>query len=220
MSRPSDRSAAQVRPVLDKNTQLRGLRDAIPPEELEGMGIGVFPRVTPSLGGFVVNKGERKLGKAIRVEVLSWNYIWMVTTGEQDNPEANKLIRSSRDGKNLSPQGVQIGDGSIAAYLQHLKSQGYDKAAQKQYIEVYANLLAYEETKDRQITRIEVPADEQKIYQISLSPQSVGQWGKYLLEGALRKARGHADDSLVTLIQAERTVNSKQFAFAEFEPKW
>jgi hypothetical protein len=218
---PSKNELLAVRPMLDKNTMLRGLRDAIPTEELAPMGIGVFPRITASQGGFVVNKNEKKLGGRIRVEVLSWNYIHMVVTGEQNNTEANKLIRSSYDGKYLRDGGAKIGDGSVATYIEYLKSQDYEKANVKQYIELYVNLIAYEETNEkRQIVAVDVPADEQKIYQVSLSPQSVGQWGKYLLEGSLRKARGHNDDSVVTLVQCEKTVGPNTFAFAEFEPKW
>lgn len=218
---PSKSELLAVRPMLDKNTMLRGLRDAIPTEELAPMGIGVFPRITASLGGFVVNKGEKKLGGRIRVEILSWNYIWMVVSGEQNNPEANKKIRSSYDGKMLRDGGPKVGDGSVEAYLKYLKEvEEYDKANVKQYIELYVNLIGYEEKQDRTIVPVAVPADEQKIYQVSLSPQSVGQWGKYLLEGSLRKARGHNDDSLVTLVQVEKTNGANTFAFAEFEPKW
>ena len=135
--------------------------------------------------------------------------------------EANKLIRSSYDGKVLRDGGAKIGDGTVTTYVEYLKSQDYDKANVKQYIELYVNLIGYEETNDkRQIIQVQVPEDEQKIYQVSLSPQSVGQWGKYLLEGSLRKARGHNDDSLVTLVQRDKTVGPNTFAYAEFEPKW
>lgn len=210
-----------ARPSLDKNTLMRGLKNAIPPDELEGMGIGVFPRITASQGGFVVDKNVKKLGQRIRFEVLSWNYIWMVVTGEQNNAEANKLIRSSYDNVNISGGGVKIGDGTVKAYVDYLKADGYDKTSVKQYIEVYGNLLAYEEQDaKRQIVTVEVPADEQKLYQVSLSPQSVGQWGKYQLEGSLRKARGFTDDALVTMIQREKTLGPNTFAYAEFEPKW
>lgn len=212
---PTKNELVQARPALDKNTLLRGLQNAIPTEELAPMGVGVFPRITAALGGFVVNKNEAKLGTRIRVEVLSWNYIWLITTGEQNNTEANKLIRTSYDNRT-----IKDGSGTVEDYVKALKADGYDKTEVKQYIEVYVNLTAYEEKKDKTFVVVEVPDDEQKIYQISLSPQSVGQWGKYMLEGSLRKARGHSDDSVVTLVQEEKTIGPNTFAYASFTPKW
>ena len=202
--------APAIKPVntavspLTAGTTIKQLQNAIPTSELENLGIGVFPRITVGLDGFSRDK-TKELGKKIAIEVLSWSYVWLVTTGEQNNDEANKLIRTSYDGANLKG-----GEGSVAEYVKYLKSEGYDKAAVKQYAEVYAN-LAWSETLG------DIKADEQEIVQVSLSPQSVGQWGRYLLESGLRKAKGMEDSNIITLTQEKRVLGSNKFGIATFQ---
>ena len=188
---------------LTAGTAIMQLQNAIPTTELENLGIGVFPRITVGLDGFSRDK-TKELGKKIAIEVLSWSYVWLVTTGEQNNDEANKLIRTSYDGKNLKG-----GEGSVEDYVKYLKSEGYDKAQTKQYAEVYANLIWSEVGGD-------VKSDEQEIVQVSLSPQTVGQWGRYLLESGLRKAKGVEDSNIVTMTQEKRVIGNNKFGIATF----
>ena len=188
---------------LTAGTAIKQLQNAIPTTELENLGIGVFPRITVGLDGFSRDK-TKELGKKIAIEVLSWSYVWLVTTGEQNNDEANKLIRTSYDGKNLKG-----GEGSVEDYVKYLKSEGYDKAQTKQYAEVYANLVWSEVGGD-------VKSDEQEIVQVSLSPQTVGQWGRYLLESGLRKAKGVEDSNIVTMTQEKRVIGNNKFGIATF----
>src|SRR5574343_690956 len=188
---------------LTAGTAIKQLHNAIPTNELENLGIGVFPRNTVGLDGFSRDK-TKELGKKIAIEVLSWSYVWLVTTGEQNNDEANKLIRTSYDGKNLKG-----GEGSVEDYVKYLKSEGYDKAQTKQYAEVYANILWSEVGGD-------VKADEQEIVQVSLSQQTVGQWGRYLLESGLRKAKGIEDTNVVTLTQEKRVISNNKFGISTF----
>ena len=187
---------------LTAGTAIKQLQNAIPTTELENLGIGVFPRITVGLDGFSRDK-TKELGKKIAIEVLSWSYVWLVTAGEQ-NDEANKLIRTSYDGKNLKG-----GEGSVEDYVKYLKSEGYDKAQVKQYAEVYANLIWSEVGGD-------VKSDEQEIVQVSLSPQTVGQWGRYLLESGLRKAKGIEDTNVVTLEAQRRIIGPNKFGIATF----
>ena len=189
---------------LTAGTAIKQLQNAIPTTELENLGIGVFPRITVGLDGFSRDK-TKELGKKIAIEVLSWSYVWLVTTGEQNNDEANKLIRTSYDGKNLKG-----GEGAVDEYVKYLKSEGYDKATVKQYAEVYSNLVWTEAGGD-------VKADEQEIVQVSLSPQSVGQWGRFLLESGLRKAKGVEDSNIVTLTQEKRVIGSNKFGISTFQ---
>lgn len=188
---------------LTAGTAIKQLQNAIPTTELENLGIGVFPRITVGLDGFSRDK-TKELGKKIAIEVLSWSYVWLVTAGEQ-NDEANKLIRTSYDGKNLKG-----GEGSVEDYVKYLKSEGYDKATVKQYAEVYANLIWSEVGGD-------VKSDEQEIVQVSLSPQSVGQWGRFLLESGLRKAKGIEDSNIVTLEAQRRILGPNKFGIATFQ---
>jgi len=187
---------------LTAGTAIKQLQNAIPTTELENLGIGVFPRITVGLDGFSRDK-TKELGKKIAIEVLSWSYVWLVTAGEQ-NEEANRLIRTSYDGKNLKG-----GEGSVEDYVKYLKSEGYDKAQVKQYAEVYANLIWSEVGGD-------VKSDEQEIVQVSLSPQTVGQWGRYLLESGLRKAKGIEDTNIVTMTQEKRVISNNKFGISTF----
>ena len=201
---PATTSGTAVSP-LTSGTVIKQLQNAIPPSELENLGIGVFPRITVGLDGFSRDK-TKELGKKIAIEVLSWSYVWLVTTGEQNNDEANKLIRSSYDGKNL-----KAGEGTIEDYVKYLKSEGYDKAQVKQYAEVYANVLWSETLGD-------VSAEEREIVQVSLSPQTVGQWGRFLLEAGLRRAKGVEDSNVVTMEAQKRILGPNKFGIATFQP--
>lgn len=182
--------------VVGNPAVVKGLKDAIPLEALESMSFGVFPRITcDQSGGFVTNKNEAEHGKEIRIQVLSWNYLWMVTTGEKDNKEADKLIRNSHDGINLDNN-----EGSIADYIKQLKVDGYDKATTKKYIEIWAYLLWTKE-------KGEISAEDMQMVQISVSPKSVGQFERYQLETSLKRARGIQIDSDILHMTGSKAVN-------------
>jgi hypothetical protein len=199
-------SQALASPLKSVQTTLEGLKDVIGGSDLEAMGIGVFPRITVGLDGFSIDK-SKDLGKQIKVEVLSWNYVWLVTTGEQNDSEANKLIRTSYDGVNL-----KNGEGLVTDYVAHLKSEEYDKATCKQYVEIYANLLSSEEKGD-------VDPENQAIHQISVSPQSVGKWAAYQLETKMRKLKGIADSNIVVLNAEKKILGPNKFGIINFAAK-
>lgn len=204
---PALRPANTALSPLTAGTVLKQLQNAIPTTDLEALGFGVFPRVTVGLDGFSIDK-TKELGKKIKIEVLSWSYVWIVTHGENNNAEADKLIRTSYDGVQLKG-----GEGSVADYIKYLKdSEGYEKAAVKQYAEVYANLLWTEAAGD-------VAPEDLQIVQVSLSPQSVGQWGRYMLESGLRRARGIEDSNIVVLTQEKKVLGSNKFGVAHFSAR-
>lgn len=204
---PVPRASAVVNP-LTQGSLLKSLKDVIGQSELEALGIGTFPRITVGLDGFSMDK-TKELGKKIRFRVLSWNFLWLVTTGENtDNTEANKMIRTSYDGVNL-----KNGEGKVEDYVKKLRDvDGYDKTAVRQYAEVYANLLWTE-------TKGDVPADEQGIVQISLSPQSVQKWQGYILDAAVRKARGLPETDEVTATQEKKMFGSNKFGVSIFSAR-
>ena len=192
---------------LSSGSELKKLEWAIPASDLENLGISVFPRITVGLDGYSIDK-TKELGKEIRISIISWNPVWVVTTGEQNNKEADKFVRSSYDGINL-----KAGEGTVADYVKMLKEvEGYNKTSVKQYAEIYANLVW---TKDGG----PIAADEQQIVQVSLSPMSVGQWQRYLLESALRKAKGVQETSEVTMKQEKRVNGSNTYAISIFSAK-
>lgn len=206
--------ALSLRKTLDTNTALKGLKDSIPTDELEKLGFSVFPRVTASLEGFMVDKNKRNLGRRLRLQVVSWSNVTLVTPGEKNDAEANKLIRTTY-------RGEQMIDGtSVHDYMRMLKEQGYKNAAVKNYAEIYGMLAGYMQLEGDAYRRIDIPEDEQQLYQVSLSPQSLGQWGAYLINSAIRKARGFSDDAAVTLAVESRTLGANTFPYATFNPKW
>lgn len=195
---------------LSATTAMKALEWAIPAQELELMGFGVFPRITVGLDGFSRDK-DTELGKKIKVAVLSWNPVWFVVTGEQNNTEANKLIRTSYDGRMLKG-----GEGSVESYVHMLKSDGYDKTSVKQYVEVYCNVLEHQDADGKTVV---VSDADQEIVQVSLSPQSASQWMRYLLESGLRRARGIEDTNVVVLTQNKKVLGPNKFGYATFSPK-
>lgn len=206
--------STSVATPLSAGTALKSLQNAIPTVELESLGIGVFPRVTVGLDGFSIDK-TKELGTRIKFEVLSWSYVWLVTTGEQNNDEANKCIRTSYDGVNLKG-----GEGLVSDYVKYLKEvDGYDKSCVKQYVEVYATLLEFEKKEGKEMVTVEVPEEERQIHQISLSPQSVGQWGRYMLESGLRRAKGIQDSNIVVANQERKVLGANKFGIAIFSVK-
>jgi hypothetical protein len=191
--------------ALKRNTALDDLQNVIDGSMLETMGFGAFPRVTVDTGGFAMDK-TKPLGRKIEVELMSWNFVTLITTGEKDNKEADKLIRSSYDGINV------VGGGTVEEYLKQLKVDGYDKASTKKYIELYANLLWTAELG-------EVAPDDQRMVQISLSPQSVNRWGPFLLDARIRSSKGVAVSPRMVLGSERKTIGANTFGVVVFGDK-
>lgn len=203
---------------LSAGTVLKGLQNSIPLEDLEAMGFGTFPRITAGQQSIMLNKTEKDLGSRVEVEVFSWNYLWLITTGEQNNAEANKLIKSSYDGTNL------VGGGTVDEYLKLLKeSEGYNKAGVKQYIEMYVHVLRYWEANPKNradVKEVVVEPGDRELHQVSLAPTSVSQWNGYLINTALRKKLGKEDSNVVTLVINPRERDGNAFGVIKFEPNF
>jgi hypothetical protein len=187
--------------ALGAKTMAAQAQNAISLEQLEVLTMGTFPRVTINVAGFSTEKD--KLGDKIRFELISWNYVWLIVTGEQDNLEANKLLRTSYDGVNLKE-----GQGLVMDYIKELKKD-FPRAASKKYIELYAQIQWSAKNGD-------VPLEDQAIHQISLSPQTAAQWQRFLLESSMKVGRG-VDDGMVIVAKGDtREHNSKEFGVATF----
>lgn len=189
-----------------RSTALKGLENQFELAALESLGNNVFPRITCGLEGFSVNK-TKELGKRIQFEVISWNYVTLVSAGEQDDPEADKLVRSSYDHVNLKGN-----EGTVDEYVAKLKADGYERASSKKYIEIYANLVWSEQGGA-------VPVDQQTIHQLSVSPTSTGRWQAYLLQAGVNKAKGISDSNLVFATQEKVVNGNKKWGVAAFSLK-
>ena len=190
---------------LGGGTVLAAKKNLIPVEALETLNNGVFPRITVGLDG--ISADDHELGKKVQIEVLSWNALTMVSANENEDAEANKLVRSSYDGVNL-----RGGEGPVVDYVAKLKSDGYEKASAKQYIEVWAHLLWSENDGP-------VPEADRRMYQVSLSPTSAGRFQGYMLESGIRKTRGIPDSDIVYMTQEKVNKNNKKWGVAVFSAK-
>lgn len=181
--------------ALKRSTVLDELQNVISPEQLESMPFGAFPRVVVDLGGFTNKTKNVFLGTKMLIEILSWNFVTIVTTGENSgNKETDRLVRTSYDGVNLTG-----GQGKVEDYVAELKAKDYDKATAKRYVEIYAYIHRCEKFGD-------TAEDDLKITQISISPQSSGPWGVYMLEAKMAANRGKDVTSRVVL-RADRKTN-------------
>jgi hypothetical protein len=196
-----------VTSALRRNTALDDLKGVIGPDMLESLGFGTFPRIVVSPNCFTDKSTGKILGDRIQVEVLSWNHVTLVTTGKKDDPTADKLIRSSYDGVNLTG-----GEGLVTEYIAKLKDDGYDKATAKVYTEIYCNLLWTSKGGF-------IPAEDQKITQISVPPTSSGPWGAFLLMQRMQASRGREVSSIVTVEAGSRTNGSNTFGVMEYNTK-
>lgn len=203
---PASQGGAVSSP-LTKGTVMHTLQDAISTDELEMLGFGVLPRITIGLDGLNLESGASKeLGKRAAIEVISWSVVWKITTGEPStNTEANKLIRSSYDNVRIAGEG-----GTVADYMEFLKEEGYDKAKSKQCADLFVNLIWSEVGGD-------VAPEDRELIQVSLSPQSLKQWGGYMLNAGLRKRQGVQDSAIVTMTQEKRMFNSNKYGIATFQ---
>ena len=192
--------------ALKKPTGLDEAQNVIGIDMLETMGIGAFPRITVDQGGFSEDK-TKELGKAIKIELLSWNYVTLITTGEKDNKEADKLIRNSYDHVNVTGEGCTVDE-----YIARLREQGYEKAGSKKYVEIYANLLWTSNGGA-------VAPEDVRMVQLSLSPQSVSQWQRYLLESRMKSAKGLPVPTEITIGSVRKTLNSNTFGIMNFGAK-
>lgn len=190
--------------ALKRSTALDDLQNVISADMLEGMSIGAFPRVVVDLGGFTNKTNSKFLGTKVEIEVLSWNFVTLITAGEQNNKEADKLIKNSYDGINIVG-----GHGLVSDYVESLKVQGYKNATAKKYVEVYCNLLWTE--KDG-----EIPEDDQRITQISVSPQSVALWGAFLLQQRVNAQRGKTVGNRFVMQADRKTIGANTFGVIQF----
>lgn len=192
--------------ALKKNTALDDLQNVIDGDMLAGMSFGAFPRIVVAPGAFTDKNTGKSLGDRLKIELLSWNFVTIVSPNENNNREANKLIRTSYDGVNLIN-----GEGPVADYVAMLREKkGYTNANAKRYIELYANLL---ETGKGGV----VPEEEQKITQISVPPTSSGPWGAFLLEQRMKARKGVDISPVITLLADSKNDGANTWGVIEFK---
>lgn len=179
------------------------LQNVIALEDVESMGVGAFPRVTVDLGGFMLDKEE--IGTEIRLELMSWNFRYMVTTGANDE-EAKKKVKISYDGETVMGTGERIAD-AVAAF----KEEGYEKAECKTYADLWGS-LAFKGGED-------IAPEDRPIVQVQLSPESLKKFKAFQTEVGFKAGKGLIDlaNALLITIKSNRgEFSGNRFGFMTF----
>lgn len=129
----------------------------------------VAPAVTAEQGSLKLSNGggtKEKLGKAIRIRIVSFNNRWLVATGENDQESKGK-IRNSYDKVNLDGE-----DMTVDEYVAELRAEGYKKTKVEPYIDLWADIVWTEAKGD-------IPAAEQQLTRLQLSKTSSGNFSYF-----------------------------------------
>lgn len=191
--------------VVKRDIVARALKHVIPVEELRQIQVGTFPRITVDTGGIMLDKvGE--LGKWIEFEVVSWAPVTLVVSGEKNDPEANKAIRSSYDGDMLDDR-----THTVEEYVRYLRDvKKYKDAQAKNYVQMLVMLIATEQAPNP------IPPEERRLYEVSLAPSSASQWQRAMLEAGIRAARGGTDSSLFRISHARKVNGANTYGVMTF----
>ena len=195
-------SATSVAAARSFAPALADAENVISPQDVADLGPGAFPKLTVDLGGFLMDKKD--IGQKIRVELISWNKRWVVSPGVQ-NAEANELVKFSMDGVNLS------GDTrTVKEYVNFLRDvEGYKDAAVKEYYSLWGNLV-YANGAD-------VAPIDQRMVEVQLSPQSVGQFKAFQIEYGMKVSRGLVPDTkLLELTAEKKELKTNRFGIVKF----
>lgn len=148
------------------------------------------PRVTAEQGSLYLDR-KTDMGKAIKVEVVSWNHRWAIGTGTTDK-EAGDHFRVSYDNKTIDGEP----DVNVSDYLASLKAMGYDKAKVSPYGDLWGFVTWTEKKGD-------IPADERELTVIQMSQTSLGAFTSYCVSRGLLESRGAVKATTMIEIHAE-----------------
>ena len=177
------------------------LQNVIDVDQVRSIGVGTVPKVTADLGGAVIDK--RELGKSIVIDLVSFNDRWSIHPGTDDD-ETVSYMRTSYDGETLENETM-----TAKEYLEHLKAEGFDKAAMKKYCDIWGTLESCE-------NEGVIPEDERELVQVQLSPQSLKQWNGFQINQGLLAARGIQPTTRIKLTQERGESNSRKFGYFKF----
>lgn len=124
--------------------------------------------------GIISDEAGNKLGTHITVEVLSFNYKWQASPGEE-GAEAAKLLRTSYDGKTIESDG-----SDLANYIAQLKIDGYSNAKLTKRIDVIGVLLSSDKEYER----------KGDLVMVDVAPTSVPRFLGQLGQASMKVARG------------------------------
>jgi len=181
---------------------LQEMENVISPADVADLGPGAFPKITVDLGGFLMDKKD--VGTNIKVELISWNKRWIVSTNTQD-AEATDLLRFSMDGETL-----QNDHRTVKEYVAFLRdSEGYKNAGAKEYYSLWCNLIY--------ASGADVAVADQKMVEVQLSPQSVGQFKAFQIEYGMKVSKGVMPaTNLLNLHSEKKEIKTTRFGIVRF----
>ena len=163
---------------------------------------GELTRLKASNGN-VMDGDDKLLGSWVEVQVLSFNYIYVITPGANDAP--GDLVRYSYDNETFE----ESPDESVADYLEELK-KSWPNAASKKYGEVVAVLRASE----RPVSYVG------EMVQIQLSPTSLTAFEGHRKQTSFKIAMGQFDPALADLCRfTSEVVTSKSLTWTKLVAK-
>lgn len=184
-------------------------QDVFDADTVAGMALSV-PAIKGQQGGCyhdTTNFGER-----IKVEIISWNYRWMITSGLQSKDpgyeESKQYIANSYDGVMVHGK-----DMSVEDYLHMLRDElAYNKASKSQYIDLFGLVTWKEKGGD-------VPEADREMYRIQLSQTSAGAFTAFCAtQGALMSRGIVKEQSPVIEVKAEaRTKGTNMYTNFSFK---
>lgn len=177
---------------------------AIDLETVEDIGQGTMPKIVADRGGFSADSKE--YGDELDVELVSFNERVVITPGVEGE-EAKQLLRYSYDGQTISGEP----DVTITSYISDLKEAGFHRAESKKYIDLWVM-----PTRSQLVG--EIPEDERELVQVQLSPSSVREWNKFLLQTSVKMGRLGAEiKPFLNLKIDKREFNGNKFAAIKFD---
>lgn len=156
-------------------------KDAFDIETVVGLSMAV-ERVKAEQGACYI--GNDSLGTRCRVEIISWNYRWILSPGLQSKDpgyeESKQYLANTYDN-----QTVYGKDVTVEEYLQELKeAHAYDKANKSLYIDLFGMLTWTEKKGD-------IPEEEgRKMVVVQLSQTSAGQFAAFCQTQGVLVAKG------------------------------
>ena len=160
------------------------------------------PRITGEQGSLFLSKTE-ELGEKVKVEIMSYNPRWVISTGEkkEKNAETNDFLRFSYDGK------VTTKGENVETYIDSLKAQGFKNASAEQYLDIYGLLVWSSKGGD-------VPEDTPKFINVQCSPTSRGAFVTFTkVQGVLASRAKNAYHPSIVEIHAEKRRNNAGEAY-------
>lgn len=171
---------------------------------VEDIGQGTMPKIVADRGGFSAD--DKEYGDEIDVELVSFNDRLVITPGV-DGEEAKQLLRYSYDGQTLAGEP----DVTVASYVADLKDAGFPRAEAKKYIDLWVMPIRSQVDGD-------IAEEDRDLVQVQLSPSSVREWNKFMLQASVKMSRAGVDiKPLLNLKIDKREYNGNKYAAIKFD---